>query len=292
MLCGCSSWRPTVFKLYPGIGQPLVINGWYKSHFNGCFSSHSVAPIFDGHRGGKFTTWGVQSCRTTSFLTQGRALLEYEFLGGKKNGFEQLFVCSHGVHMGTYGYMVYHTLPQKYFMFIGKWCSIVNQDLGYPIFRQTPKSWLRGLATPHINGSFVTIDFPTALWESEPWITQGITRTTWMIFPCDRCSWPVDGPAKSMISHQLKTMGSTSHDFGWLLTPITIWFIGDIWWYIYSFSGGYKPIFCFKDPKNWWFFSDFAGEQKKGHQHWILSQLRMPMAEMIRDFFAEARQFF
>ena len=28
--------------------------------------------------------------------------------------------------------------------------------------------------------------------------------------------------------------------------------------------GGYKPIFCFKHPKNWWFFSDFAGPKKKG----------------------------
>jgi hypothetical protein len=174
-----------------------------------CFSSHSVAPIFDGHRGGKFTiSRGMQSCRTTSFLTQGRALLEYEFLGGKKSGFEQLFVCSHGLHMGTW-YTIHY--PKSIL------CSLENDVL------QSIKTW--GFINFQTNPQVLATRVGYA---PHQWITQGITRTTWMIFPCDRCSWP-DGPAKSMISHQLKTMGSTSHDFGWLLTPITIWFIGDIW---------------------------------------------------------------
>ena len=117
-----------------------------------CFSSHSVAPIFDGHRGGKFTiSRGMQSCRTTSFLTQGRALLEYEFLGGKKKWFWTI-VCL--LTWATYGYMVYHTLPQKYFMFIGKWCSTVNQDLGFHQFSDKPPSlgyagWLRPTSMDH-----------------------------------------------------------------------------------------------------------------------------------------------
>ena len=130
------------------------------------------------------------------------------FLVEKKSGFEQLFVCSHGLHMGTW-YTIHY--PKSIL------CSLENDVL------QSIKTW--GFINFQTNPQVLATRVGYA---PHQWITQGITRTTWMIFPCDRCSWP-DGPAKSMISHQLKTMGSTSHDFGWLLTPITIWFIGDIW---------------------------------------------------------------